>query len=233
MMKSQVVALGDIGCYTLGGLPPYSSMQTSFCMGASVGNAVGFSIGTPAGERTKPVGVIGDGTFLHGGIPGLVDMVYKRSDATLLICDNSTTAMTGQQENPATGKTSRGEPAPQIDLVRLVESLGVEDVSVVDPYDLKAFRKTLKEAINRAGPSVVISRHPCLMIREQRGNVREPIRFESENCNLCKLCHDFGCPAISWDDETGPIIDEIQCVGCEMCAEVCARDALVPAGVTT
>ena len=229
MMKSQVVALGDIGCYTLGGLPPYSSMQTSFCMGASVGNAVGFSIGTAKGERTKPVGVIGDGTFLHGGIPGLLDMVYKRCDATLLICDNSTTAMTGQQENPATGRTSAGEPAPQVDLVRLVESLGVEDVHVVDPYDLKAFRKTLKEAIARSGPSVVISRHPCLMIREERAKTREPIRFESESCNLCKLCHEFGCPAISWSDETGPIIDEIQCVGCEMCAEVCARDALVAA----
>ena len=107
-MKSNVVALGDIGCYTLGSLPPYSSMQTSFCMGASVGSALGFAKGNEGDGGAKAVGIIGDGTFLHGGIPGLIDMVYKRSNATLVICDNSTTAMTGQQENPASGKTIDG-----------------------------------------------------------------------------------------------------------------------------
>jgi indolepyruvate ferredoxin oxidoreductase alpha subunit len=233
MMKSNVVALGDIGCYTLGGLPPYSSMQTSFCMGASVGNAVGFALGGRDNGGHKAVGVIGDGTFLHGGIPGLIDMVYKRSPATLVICDNSTTAMTGQQQNPASGQTSSGEAAPQLDLVRLVESLGVEFVRTVDPYDLKLLRKTLWAAIRHPGPAVVVARHPCLQIEAERKKHREPIRLETEECDRCKLCYDLGCPAMEWSDDTGPIIDELQCVGCAMCAELCSADALQPGEVTS
>jgi len=228
MMKTNVVALGDIGCYTLGGLPPYSSMQTSFCMGASVGNAVGFAKGNEGHTNAKAVGVIGDSTFLHGGIPGLIDMVYTNSPATLLIADNSTTAMTGQQDNPASGKTVGGAPAPEVDLVKLVQSLGVEFVKELDPYDMKLFRKTLREAIKHPGPSVVIAKHSCLMIKEQREAFRgrEAIAFESEECNFCKQCYDLGCPAIEWSDETGPIIDELQCVGCELCAELCKPGAL-------
>lgn len=228
MMKTNVVALGDIGCYTLGSLPPYSSMQTSFCMGASVGNAVGFARGNEGHSGAKAVGVIGDSTFLHGGIPGLIDMVYTRSHATLLIADNSTTGMTGQQENPGSGKTVGGEPAPKVDLVKLVEAIGVEYVRELDPYDMKKFRKTLREAINHPGPSVVIAKHSCLMIREERRKHAglEPIEFEAEECNHCKLCYDLGCPAIDWDDDTGPVIDGLQCVGCEMCAELCNPGAL-------
>jgi len=228
MMKTNVVALGDIGCYTLGSLPPYSSMQTSFCMGASVGNAVGFAKGNEGHTGSKAVGVIGDSTFLHGGIPGLIDMVYTDSRATLLIADNSTTGMTGQQENPASGKTVSGEAAPEVDLVKLVEAVGVEFVREIDPYDMKAFRKLMREAIDHPGPSVVIAKHACKMIREERRKAAElqPIQFEAEECNFCKQCYDLGCPAIDWSDETGPIIDELQCVGCEMCAELCKPDAL-------
>jgi indolepyruvate ferredoxin oxidoreductase alpha subunit len=229
MMKLNVVALGDIGCYTLGGLPPYSSLQTCFCMGASVGNAVGFAKGNEGVVGgAKAVGVIGDSTFLHGGIPGLIDMVYTNSHATLLIADNSTTAMTGQQENPASGKTVSGQPAPEVDLVKLVESVGVEFVREIDPYDVKLLRKTLREAIKHPGPSVVIAKHTCLMTHEQKVEMRgrEPIRFEAEDCNFCKQCYDLGCPAIEWSDETGPVIDELQCVGCEMCVELCKPGAL-------
>jgi indolepyruvate ferredoxin oxidoreductase alpha subunit len=226
MMKSNVVALGDIGCYTLGGLPPYSSMQTSFCMGASVGNTVGFALGGGNGGEHKAVGVIGDGTFLHGGIPGLIDMVYRRSDATLVICDNSTTAMTGQQQNPASGHSSSGETAPEVDLVKLVESLGVGFVRTVDPYDLKLLRKTLWAAIKHAGPAVVVAQHACLRIEEEKRKHRESVHLEVEACNQCKLCYDLGCPAMEWNDETGPVIDDLQCVGCAMCAELCAMDAL-------
>jgi indolepyruvate ferredoxin oxidoreductase alpha subunit len=228
MMKTNVVALGDIGCYTLGSLPPYSSMQTSFCMGASVGNALGFAKGNEGHTGAKAVGIIGDGTFLHGGIPGLIDMVYTNSNATILIADNSTTAMTGQQENPGSGKALSGEAAPEVDLVKLVEALGVQFVRELDPYDMKKFRKTMREAINYPGPSVVIAKHSCLMIKEERRKAAglEPIQFEAEKCNNCKLCYELGCPAIDWDDETGPIIDELQCVGCEMCAELCQPDAL-------
>jgi indolepyruvate ferredoxin oxidoreductase alpha subunit len=226
MMKLNVVAMGDIGCYTLGGLPPYSSMQTSFCMGASVGNALGFSLAHGEGGGPKAVGVIGDSTFLHGGIPGLIDMVYRQSPATLVICDNSTTGMTGQQQNPASGKMIGGEPAPQVDLVKLIESLGVPFVRTVDPYDLKLLRKTLREAIRYPGPAVVVAQHACLMIKEEREKQREAIQFEPELCNFCKLCYDVGCPAIEWSDETGPIIDELQCMGCALCAELCQPDAL-------
>ncbi len=228
MMKLNVVALGDIGCYTLGGLPPYSSMQTSFCMGASVGTAIGFDKGNIGHTGSKAVGVIGDSTFLHGGIQGLIDMVYTNSSATLLIADNSTTGMTGQQENPSTGKTLSGEPAPGVDLVKLVKSIGVKFVREVDPYDMKRFRKTLRDAIKHPGPSVVIGKHACLMIREERRKHagRVPIHFEAEDCNLCQQCYELGCPAIDWSDETGPIIDELQCVGCEMCAELCKPGAL-------
>jgi indolepyruvate ferredoxin oxidoreductase alpha subunit len=227
MMKQNVVALGDIGCYTLGGLPPYSSMQTSFCMGASVGNAVGFAAGSVDNGGEKAVGIIGDGTFLHGGIPGLIDMVYKRSPATLVICDNSTTAMTGQQDNPSSG-SRRHEDGPRVDIARLVESIGVEHIAVVDPYDMKALRKTLREAIRFPGPAVVIARHACLMKTEERERMRslDPIQFEAESCNGCKLCYDLGCPAIEWSDDDGPVIDELQCVGCEMCAELCKPGAL-------
>jgi indolepyruvate ferredoxin oxidoreductase alpha subunit len=228
MMKVNVVALGDIGCYTLGGLPPYSSMQTSFCMGASVGNAIGFHKGNEGHTNAKAAGVIGASPFLHGGIPGLIDMVYSNSTATLLIADNSTTGMTGQQENPASGKDVDGRPAPQVDLVKLVESLGVEFVRTVDPYDMKLMRKTMREAINHKGPAVVIGKHACRMIREERQkHAGVPvIHFDAEKCTLCKVCYDLGCPAIDYDDETGPIIDELQCVGCEMCAELCQADAL-------
>jgi indolepyruvate ferredoxin oxidoreductase alpha subunit len=228
-MSSGVVALGDIGCYTLGGLPPYSSMQTSFCMGASVGNAVGFAAGAAGNGHHRAVGIIGDGTFLHGGIPGLIDMVYKKSPATLVICDNSTTAMTGQQENPASGRTIGGDAAPRVDLVRLLESIGVEYIRVIDPYEIQDLRRTLSEAIRHPGPSVVITRRPCLMIREEREKTRQPIRFDPEPCNFCKACYEFGCPAIEWSDETGPIIDERQCMGCEMCATFCGPGALVGA----
>ncbi len=226
MMKLNVVALGDIGCYTLGGLPPYSSMQTSFCMGASVGNAIGFAKASTEKGAPKAVGIIGDGTFLHGGIPGLVDMVYKNANSTLIIADNSTTAMTGQQENPASGKAISGEAAPQVDLIKLVESIGVEFIREIDPYDLKLVRKTLREAINHPGPSVVVMKHVCLMIKEERKKHHEPIQFAPELCNQCKLCYNFGCPAIDWDDEVGPIIDELQCVGCGVCAELCQPKAL-------
>jgi len=225
MLKLNVVALGDIGCYTLGGLPPYSSMQTSFCMGASVGNAIGFARGFAEGGP-KAVGVIGDGTFLHGGIPGLIDMVHKKSSATLVICDNSTTAMTGQQANPASGRTIQDTAAPAIDLVKLIESIGVEHVQTVDPYDLKLLRKTLSAAVKHSGPSVVIARHACLMLKEQRAVQKPPIALEADQCNFCKLCADLGCPAIEWSDDTGPIIDELQCVGCEMCTALCQPGAL-------
>jgi indolepyruvate ferredoxin oxidoreductase alpha subunit len=143
-----------------------------------------------------------------------------------VICDNSTTAMTGQQNNPASGKTIDDAPAPRVDLVKLVESTGVGWIRALDPYDMKTLRKTLNEAVRHPGPSVVIAQHTCLMLPEQRAKQREVIQFDADDCNQCKLCMDLGCPAMTWNDETGPIIDELQCVGCEMCAELCQAGAL-------
>jgi indolepyruvate ferredoxin oxidoreductase alpha subunit len=229
MMKRNVVALGDIGCYTLGGLPPYSSMQTSFCMGASVGNALGFAIGNGE-DGARAVGVIGDGTFLHSGIPGVIDMVHRGTDATLVICDNSTTAMTGQQPNAASGLTARGESAPTVDLESLLRSLGVEHLEVVDPYEIKKLRKVLRDAIRHPGPAVVVARHACLMLEAERKKQRQPIDLDLDECNKCALCYDLGCPAVGWSDDTGPVIDATRCVGCGICAELCKPGALrVPA----
>jgi len=230
LMPRKVVAMGDIGCYTLGGLPPYSSMQTCFCLGASVGNALGFALAmkdAASSEAMHGVGVIGDGTFLHGGIPGLIDMVHRQVPSTLVICDNSTTAMTGQQENPASARCLDGSAAPELNLPKLVEALGVGFVRTVDPYDLKALRKTLREAIAHPGPAVVIAEHACLMLEEERNKHREPVRLDMDACNQCGVCHRLGCPAIDWDDAVGPVLDEIQCVGCDLCVQLCAPGALM------
>jgi len=226
MMKFDLIAMGDIGCYTLGGLPPYSSMQTSFCMGASVSNATGFNQAVDPDRKARAVGVIGDGTFLHGGIPGLMDMVYKQVDSTLLILDNTTTGMTGQQSNAASGKSIDGGEAPSVDLVALCKTLGVRFVETVDPVDMKAMRKTLRAAVKHKGPSVLITQSPCRMLREERAKPQVTISFDPESCTKCGLCYDLGCPAMDWNDETGPVINELDCVGCNMCASYCKPRSL-------
>ncbi len=228
LKKLHLTVAGDIGCYTLGASPPLGSMDTCICMGAAVGVARG--IETAGVDASNVVGVIGDSTFLHSGITGLLDMVYNGSSGTLLILDNGTTAMTGTQEHPGTGKNLAGERAPAVDLEALVRSLGVKDVAVVDPYEIKQFETAVKHAVENKGPSVIIARHPCMLLPQEAG---AKVEVDEERCNACGLCLMLGCPAMTKTEvELGgkvraqPEIDALQCSGCAVCLELCNRNAL-------
>ncbi len=222
---------GDIGCYTLGFLPPLNAMDTCVCMGASIGNATGITKVLSAEERQQVVAVIGDSTFLHSGITGLLDMVYNKAPATVLILDNRITAMTGRQENPASGFTLMGEDTFQVDLPQLVKTLGVRHVQIVDPYDLAESKRILQEEMARPEPSVVITQRPCVLIK--RAGVfesGEPLEVKIELCSGCKACMKLGCPAIVWQTgEEGKgkaTIDPLLCTGCNVCEQVCKLSAI-------
>lgn len=222
---------GDIGCYTLGFLPPLNAMDTCVCMGASIGNATGITKVLSAEERQQVVAVIGDSTFLHSGITGLLDMVYNKAPATLIILDNRITAMTGRQENPASGFTLMGEETFQVDLPKLVKTLGVRHVQIVDPYDLAESKRILQEEMARPEPSVVITQRPCVLIK--RAGVfesGEPLEVKIELCSSCKACMKLGCPAIVWqvgEGEKGKAtIDPLLCTGCNVCEQVCKLSAI-------
>ncbi len=232
LKRLRLTVSGDIGCYTLGVAPPLRAMDTCICMGASVGVAHGLE---KAGvDPATVVGVIGDSTFLHSGITGVLDMVYNGSRGTILILDNSTTAMTGRQEHAATGKTLAGNPAPQVDLEALIRALGVQDVAVVDPYDLTALDKQLRRSLAFPGPSVLITRRPCMLIPHE---VRPKVELEDDACKYCGACLQLGCPAIGKVEvmidgkaRHRPQIDPLLCNGCAVCAAVCRFDALAPKG---
>lgn len=228
LKKLKLTVTGDIGCYTLGATPPLSSMDTCVCMGAAIGLARGVE---KAGvDPRRVVGAIGDSTFLHSGLTGLLDMVYNRSRATILILDNGTTAMTGRQEHPGTGKSLIGEPAPQASLAGIAHALGVEDVSVIDPYDIVAFEAQVRESVAFDGPSVIIARRACILIPQERG---PKTVLNEELCTACGLCLGLGCPAISKIEierkgkmRSIPQIDTLMCAGCGVCRAVCKFDAL-------
>jgi len=225
LKKLKLVATGDIGCYTLGALPPLKNVDTCVCMGAGIGHAHGFSKVLPPEDRSKVVAVIGDSTFLHSGITGLLDIVYNKGQCTVLILDNGTTAMTGRQEHPGTGKTLRGDPTYQVDYEELCRALGVRDVRVVDPLDQEATTQSIREAIEYAGPSVVICRAACNLIR---GYTRTPFEIDPEECTECEACLRIGCPAIQRTDE-GIRIDPLLCHGCSLCMQQCRFGAIHPA----
>jgi len=231
LQRLGAVVCGDIGCYTLAALEPLRAMDSCLAMGSSIGMATGLAL---AGTAPGPVvAVIGDSTFLHAGLPALVDAVYKRAHVTVVILDNGTTAMTGGQPHPATGSGVRGEPAPRVDLAAVCRAMGVEFVRVVDPYDLGATFVALEEAIRYPGVSVVITNRPCV---EAPVKVRdEPFRVVLERCTACQLCMDLGCPAIVWTDETYEGRPKVAirldaCTGCTLCAQVCPADAIVRVG---
>ncbi|MDR7393198.1 MAG: indolepyruvate ferredoxin oxidoreductase subunit alpha [Armatimonadota bacterium] len=231
LQRLGAVVCGDIGCYTLAALEPLRAMDSCLAMGSSIGMATGLAL---AGTAPGPVvAVIGDSTFLHAGLPALVDAVYKRAHVTVVILDNGTTAMTGGQPHPATGSGVRGAPAPRVDLAAVCRAMGVEFVRAVDPYDLGATFVALEEAIRYPGVSVVITNRPCV---EAPVKVRdEPFRVVLERCTACQLCMDLGCPAIVWTDETYEgrpkvTIRPDACTGCTLCAQVCPADAIVRAG---
>jgi indolepyruvate ferredoxin oxidoreductase alpha subunit len=222
LRQLKVTVAGDIGCYTMGALPPYEASHTTFSMGASIGTAIGLE---QAGQE-RVVAVIGDSTFIHAGIPSLVDAVYNRSNLTLLILDNSTTGMTGGQPHPATGKSITGEEAPKLDLEAMCRATGVESVQAVDTWDRKAVGAAIRKAVAVKGPAVVIARGPCQRIPEMKYREFEPFFVEQALCTQCEACFKVWCPAIVRNDKDFPEIIASECTACTICAQVCPTDAI-------
>ncbi|ABA88812.1 indolepyruvate:ferredoxin oxidoreductase, alpha subunit [Syntrophotalea carbinolica DSM 2380] len=221
---------GDIGCYTLGFMEPLSAMDTCICMGASIGNATGMAKVLNAEEAQRIVAVIGDSTFLHTGINGLMDMVYNNSKATVLILDNRTTAMTGRQENPGSGYTLAGDPSYRIDIEALCRSVGVKNVTVVDPYDIDHTRTVIKAEMERPEVSVVIARRACMLVKRDPVKRQAALKVDAEKCTGCKACLQLGCPAIEWQPDAGDkgkaVINPLLCCGCGLCPQMCHFDAI-------
>ncbi|MGI6038447.1 MAG: indolepyruvate ferredoxin oxidoreductase subunit alpha [Limnochordia bacterium] len=221
--RLKLTVSGDIGCYTLGSLPPLSAMDACVCMGASIGMAHGMEKANPQ-FAGKTVAVIGDSTFLHSGITPLMDVAYNGGNTTVLILDNSTTAMTGHQDHPASGKTLKGQPAPKVDLEGLVRSLQIRRVTKVDAYDLAAVERAVKEEMAQEEPSVIIVERACALIVDRE----QPYRIDPEQCTNCRLCLRIGCPAISGHGTMD--LDASLCNGCGVCAQICPRGAIVKVG---
>ncbi len=222
LSKLNLTVTGDIGCYALGALPPAEAIDTCICMGASVSAAHGLEKARGKEFAQQTVGVIGDSTFIHSGITGLIDIVYNQGCSTIIILDNSITGMTGHQENPTTGVTIKGEKTAQVDLVKLSEALGIDRVTVTDPFDLDKFEDVVQEEINSDKPSVIIAQRPCALL--DKTDYGGPLFVDENNCKNCKQCMDIGCPAII--DEGDKIkINDALCVGCELCKEICSFDA--------
>lgn len=219
--KMKLRVFGDIGCYTLGAMPPLSAMDSTLCMGASITALHGFAKVRPEAAKDS-VAVIGDSTFVHSGITGLADAVYNRASSTIVILDNSITAMTGHQQNPSTGYDIHNRPAPQLDLEALCRAMGVGFVKVTDPADLAATEKTLREALDYPGVAVVITRRPCALLK---GVQRRPaLSVDAEKCVGCRSCMRIGCPAVSFDGKAK--IDATLCVGCGLCAGLCSTESI-------
>ena len=222
LKKLGIAATGDIGCYTLGAMPPLQGIDTCICMGASIGCAMGMEKARGKEFAKKLVAVIGDSTFFHSGITGLVDMVYNGGTSTVMILDNSTTGMTGHQDHPATGKTIKGDIAYAIDIPALVKSIGVKNVRIVDPFDLPALEQILKEETQREELSVIIAKRPCALLDKK--NVSPPYHI-NDQCKTCGMCLKLGCPAIEKTAD-GMAINASLCNGCGLCAKVCAFGAI-------
>ncbi|MGQ9681784.1 MAG: indolepyruvate ferredoxin oxidoreductase subunit alpha [Anaerolineae bacterium] len=228
LRKLKVIVAGDIGCYTLAYLPPQSALHTCGCMGASIGVAHGIA---KAGETRKTVAVLGDSTFLHSGIPALLNSAYNQSGTVTVILDNRTTAMTGHQENPGTGRTLAGAETASVDLPGLARSLGIAHVETVDSYDLAAVEAALRGALDAATPAVVIAKRACALLPSVRPTW-QPLHVDPQRCVACGLCLQVGCPALRRGEEETPSgrrkteIDPLLCTGCEICAQVCNKQAI-------
>ncbi|MBR4836300.1 MAG: indolepyruvate ferredoxin oxidoreductase subunit alpha [Clostridia bacterium] len=224
LSKKKVTVLGDIGCYTLGSAAPLSAIDSVVCMGASISGVHGFNKALGEAAEKKTVAVIGDSTFMHSGMTGLANIAYNGTNSTVIIVDNSITGMTGHQQNPTTGYNINGDPATKIDLEALCHALGIKRVKVVDPYDLKATEAVLNEEIAADEPSVIISRRPCALLKYVKA--KPSLVVENDKCRSCKMCMKIGCPAISMKDGKAKI-DETLCVGCGVCKQMCAFDAIL------
>jgi len=224
--RMRLTATGDIGCYTLGALEPLNAMDTCVCMGASIGNALGLEKAQGMAFAQKTVAVIGDSTFLHSGMTGLLDVVYNGGTVTVVILDNRVTAMTGHQEHPGTGRTLKGTQAPRVNYRDLAHGLGVRHIQEVDAYDLEAISNALKAAAEAAEPSLVIVQGDCILrVRDRWGPA---LRVDRETCTACGLCLKLGCPALSKDAEGKAVIAPDLCVGdtCGVCAQVCPKECI-------
>jgi len=223
LKKLGLVVSGDIGCYTLGAVAPLASVDTTVCMGASVSGALGMAKARGAEFNKKLVSVIGDSTFIHSGITGLIDIVYNKGANTVIILDNSITGMTGHQNNPTTGYTIRGEETKQVNLIALAKAVGVERVVVADPFDIKKFEEVVKAETEADEPSVIIAQRPCALLKSVKYTGH--CEINEEKCKKCKLCMKLGCPAIS--EKNGSVeIDMTQCNGCGLCLNVCPFGAI-------
>ena len=228
LRKLNLVVNGDIGCYTLGYLPPLSALHTQGCMGASISVAHGVA---QAGSPQQNVAVLGDSTFLHSGIPGLLNVAYNQGRTLTIILDNETTAMTGHQPHPATGRTLRGQETVRVDLAALARALGIAHVQTVDSYDLRAVEQAVRAALSAQAPAVIVAQRACALLPGVRPTWHA-LAIDPQRCNGCGRCFELGCPALSRSKQTAhngralAQIDPLQCTGCAVCAQVCARGAI-------
>lgn len=223
LSKLKLTVIGDIGCYTLGAVAPLNAVDSVICMGASVSGIHGFNKANGGKTDGNTVAVIGDSTFMHSGMTGLVNIAYNDSKSTVIILDNSITGMTGHQQNPTTGFNLKGDPAAKVDLEALCHALGIARVRVVDPYDLGQCESVIKEELAADEASVIISRRPCALLKYVKH--KKPLTVDTEKCKSCKMCMKVGCPAISMVDGKAKI-DATLCTGCGVCAQLCKFGAL-------
>jgi indolepyruvate ferredoxin oxidoreductase alpha subunit len=240
LRKLKVYAAGDIGCYTLGAYPPLSVINSNICMGSSISSAHGMAKALGEKGKGKIVGVIGDSTFLHGGVHPLMNSVYNKSYATNIILDNSTTGMTGSQEHPGTGYNLRGEKTHKVDLIELGRVLGIENPRKVNPWNLEETEKVVKEELEQDSPSLIVSQGPCILLRRAFKKYNKPLIIDSTKCVGCKTCVNLGCAAISYQPVEGEMamtadgkkrkgiasIETSLCPGCHVCYQVCKVGAI-------
>ena len=227
LTQFDVVVTGDIGCYSLGVLPPLNRIDTILCMGGGISMPQGFE---KAGESRKVVGIVGDSTFFHSGVTGLINIVHNRGTSTLIVVDNRTTAMTGHQDNPGTEYNLMGQPVESISIEAIARACGVKRVVTVNPYEIEKTIQVLKEEINAPEPSVIVSRAPC-PLHEGRP-VGAPLAIQTDACQQCRECLSLGCPALENDAAQGLRINDVLCGGCGMCAQICPFQAIETKGAT-
>ena len=232
--RKDAIVSGDIGCYTLGFAAPYNAMDCNCCMGASVSGANGIQkiLDTIPGNKKRAVGVLGDSTFFHSGMTSLLDVVYNRGNSITVILDNRITGMTGHQQNPGTGFTAKMQETVVVDIEAIVKALGIKNIRVVDPNDLKAVRETFDWAFGLEEPSVIITRYPCVLKKFSMMDKNEwPDAYKNrctvspDKCVGCKACLKAGCPAISLINGKA-VIDHTMCVGCTVCKQICPKKAI-------
>lgn len=230
----KIVPAGDIGCYGLGVNPPLNGYDYSLCMGSGLSSIIGFSKALELqGDKRKALGMVGDSTFFHSGMNSLIDVISTQANVIACILDNSITAMTGHQPNAGNNKNVMGLSSPSIDLVSIIRSLGIAEdhLSIVDPMDLAAMSKALKDGIAAEGPFVIITKHPCALIKEvSRANAGKYCKINPDMCRGCKACMKITCPAIAFSDGKARIFDTESCTGCGLCMQMCKFDAIEKVG---